>query len=156
MTTSDAIGARDALREVMRSIIPILCSVSLMACATKSETGAVAGAAGGAVVGGLVGGNTGALVGAAIGGLAGYSIGRDMEERDRRQVVYALESDQPVQWQNPDTGYRYEVQPQQTVVQRGRQCREFRMVADVEGQRHPEEVYGTACRQPDGSWEMVN
>ena len=35
----------------------------------------------------------------------------------------------------------------------GRYCREFQQVVNVGGQK--EESYGTACRQPDGSWEIV-
>lgn len=142
----------------MRSIIiPIVCGVSLIgsACATKRETGGVAGAVGGAAVGGIIGGRTGALVGAALGGLAGYAAGSAMEEQDRRQMAYALEANRPVTWQNPQTGYEYQVEPVDTYVERGRQCREFRMLADVQGEG-AEQVYGTACRAPDGSWEVVD
>lgn len=36
----------------------------------------------------------------------------------------------------------------------GRQCREFQQEVTIDGQR--QEAYGTACLQPDGSWEVVN
>jgi hypothetical protein len=36
----------------------------------------------------------------------------------------------------------------------GRYCREFQHEIDVGGQR--EQAYGTACRQPDGSWEVIS
>jgi len=36
----------------------------------------------------------------------------------------------------------------------GRQCREFRQEVMIGGKRT--EAYGTACLQPDGSWEVVN
>ena len=36
----------------------------------------------------------------------------------------------------------------------GRQCREFRQEVTIGGRRT--EAYGTACMQPDGSWEVVN
>ena len=65
-----------------------------------------------------------------------------------------LESNQPAQWSNPDTGYAYQVQPTRTFVEGSRECREFRMLA-TKGST-PEEVYGTACRQPDGTWQMSN
>lgn len=35
----------------------------------------------------------------------------------------------------------------------GRQCREFQQRVTIGGKT--EEAYGTACRQPDGSWEIV-
>lgn len=36
----------------------------------------------------------------------------------------------------------------------GRYCREFQQVITIGGRT--EEAYGTACRQPDGSWEVVS
>jgi surface antigen len=121
-------------------------------CATKRETGAAVGAVGGGTVGGLIGGSTGALIGVALGGLAGYGVGRAMEEEDRKQVAYALERNQSTSWTNPQTGYHYQVEPTRTVMQDGHQCRQFRVLGEVDGK--PEEVYGTACRQPDGAWEV--
>jgi hypothetical protein len=35
----------------------------------------------------------------------------------------------------------------------GRQCREFLQTVTIGGRS--EQAYGTACRQPDGSWELV-
>jgi surface antigen len=126
----------------------------LGACATKSGTGTAVGAGGGAIVGGALGGSTGALIGAAIGGIGGYAVGRQMEIEDQRRVALALEQNRAMYWENPDTGHEYSVQPTRTVYERGRECREFRMVGDVNGR--PDEVYGTACRAPDGSWQMVS
>ena len=58
------------------------------------------------------------------------------------------------QWVNPDTGYEYRMTPVDTYYQAPDQpCREFQMLVDMRGQ--PERVFGTACRQPDGSWEIV-
>jgi len=36
----------------------------------------------------------------------------------------------------------------------GRQCREFQQEVTIDGRRT--EAYGTACLQPDGSWEVMN
>ncbi len=127
--------------------------IAATACATKSGTGAAVGAGGGALVGAAVGGGTGALVGAALGGIGGYAVGREMELQDRERVARALEANRAARWQNPETGYEYQVQPTRTVYEQGRECREFRMIAEVEAR--PEEVYGTACRAPDGSWELL-
>jgi len=41
----------------------------------------------------------------------------------------------------------------ETYTERDPPCREFRMKAEVG--RGWEEVYGTACRQSDGSWRMM-
>jgi surface antigen len=123
-------------------------------CATKSGTGAAVGAVGGGLIGGAVGGSTGLLVGAVAGGLLGFAAGKSLEEEDRRRMAYAFETGQPTRWRNPNTGYAYEVDPMDTRVEGSRECREFRMLAES-GSR-PEEIYGTACRQPDGSWQLVN
>ncbi len=35
----------------------------------------------------------------------------------------------------------------------GRYCREYQTVVTIGGRA--EQAYGTACRQPDGSWQIV-
>jgi outer membrane protein OmpA-like peptidoglycan-associated protein len=60
--------------------------ITAVACATKTQTGAIIGAAGGAVAGGVIGkatGNTarGAIIGAAVGGAAGAIIGAQMDKQ---------------------------------------------------------------------------
>lgn len=93
----------------------------------------------------------GGLVGAAIGG----SIGRQMDERDRQYAGYALENVRtgvPSTWRNPDTGYEYEITPTETVETESGPCREYTLEALIGGKT--ETIYGTACRQADGSWKM--
>lgn len=138
-------------------ITALVLSTSLLAgagCATPSGTGAAAGATGGGLIGGIVGGTSGALIGVGLGALLGYGAGRYVEEQDRRRVAAALEANQPAYWTNPNTGYTYRVEPTGTVMERGRPCRNFRMFAEVDGR--PQEVNGTACRTPDGSWEILS
>jgi len=69
-------------------LAPALAGLLTLACATKSQTGAVVGAAGGAVVGGVVGhaaGSTasGVIIGAAAGGIVGGIIGAEMDKQAR-------------------------------------------------------------------------
>ena len=93
----------------------------------------------------------GGLVGAAIGG----SIGREMDARDREYAGYALENVRtgvPSTWRNPDTGYEYEITPTETYQTQSGPCREYTLEAMIGGK--PETIYGTACRQADGSWKM--
>ena len=62
---------------------------------------------------------------------------------------------QPVVWQNPDDHQQYTVTPVNTYQRNDeRYCREYITEAHVAGER--QQIYGTACRQPDGSWEIVN
>ena len=57
-------------------------------------------------------------------------------------------------WNNPRTRTSYEVTPKASYEREdGRYCREFISNATVAGRE--QQVYGTACWQPDGSWEIV-
>jgi surface antigen len=150
-------GTPSAPGTIMRSsLMTVVLGATLLttACATKSGTGTAVGGAAGGVLGYAVGGTTGLLIGAAAGGLFGYGAGKAMEEEDRRRAAIALEQNRAASWRNPETGYEYRVEPTDTRYLEGRECRDFRVLADVEGS--PEQLSGTACRQPDGSWQMLS
>lgn len=72
-------------------------------------------------------------------------------------LQYALENnptDQASDWVNPDTGHGGAVTPVRTYSDaQGRPCREFITTIIIGGRE--EQGYGTACRQPDGSWKIV-
>lgn len=56
-------------------------------------------------------------------------------------------------WSNPDTGNYGTITPTRTYEQQGRYCREYQQNVTVGGR--VQESYGTACRQPDGQWEII-
>ena len=124
--------------------------------------GSVLGGAVGGVLGSNVGKGTGqtvAIVGGTIlGVLVGGNIGRTMDQVDQNCVSQIMEhspTGRAVEWQNPDTGVSYEVVPTQTRQDtQGRYCREYQTTASVGGRT--QQVYGTACRQPDGSWKIIS
>jgi surface antigen len=95
--------------------------------------------------------------GTVLGAIVGGSVGHAMDLADRWYVTRTLEyapSREVVSWQNPDTRTRYELEPLATYEQPdGRYCREYRTAATIGGETR--EIYGTACRQPDGAWELV-
>lgn len=146
-------------------------ALTLAGCAGDDgpSGGEVAGAAGGAVVGGVVGSQigsgTGRLIatgaGAALGALVGQQIGKALSEEDEERMTAttgdALENNRTGEtstWNNPDTGHRGEVTPTETYRRDdGQPCREFRQTVYIDGE--PEQAYGTACRQPDGTWKIV-
>lgn len=144
--------------------------LSAAGCAQDGPSGGqIAGGAGGAVLGGVVGSQIGSgsgrLIatgaGAVIGALVGSEIGRRLSEGDEERLTRTtqdtLENNQTGQtssWENPDTGHRGEVTPTNTYrTESGRNCREYRHTIYIDGE--PEQAYGTACRQPDGSWKIV-
>jgi surface antigen len=71
---------------------------------------------------------------------------------------YALENNpanRPADWVNPDTGRSGAVLPVRTFQNtHGQPCREFISTITIGGRE--EQGYGTACRQPDGSWQIVS
>jgi len=73
-------------------------------------------------------------------------------------VQFALEnnkSNQSSDWVNPDTGNSGGVTPVKTYSNaQGQPCREFLSTIIIGGEQ--QQGYGTACRQPDGSWQIVS
>lgn len=142
-------------------MIAILTVVSgLQACANREEAGALTGAAAGAAVGSTIGSGSGKalaiFIGAVLGSSIGSTMGRYMDEQDRIRTSVILERNrthQPSTWKNPDTGNNYTVTPTRTYTAAAGPCREFTLDARVGG--NPEQLYGTACRQQDGSWKMI-
>lgn len=136
--------------------------VTLTGCAgtgPQEQSGMVIGGVLGGLLGSEVGrgrGRTAAIIlgtmaGAAIGG----SVGRSMDDLDRMRTAATLENVRTgvsSTWRNPDTGYRYTVTPTETYETPSGPCREYTINALIGGRT--EQVYGTACRQADGSWRM--
>jgi len=141
-----------------------LMAVTLSACSTaptRQDQGVLIGAIAGGLLGNTVGGGTGRVlatfVGTVAGAAIGGSIGRSMDETDRLNAAAAFEnvrSGVPSTWVNPDTGYEYVVTPNNTYESDEGPCREYTMDATIGG--NTEQVYGTACRQADGSWQIAD
>ena len=139
---------------------------------TNGQTGGgeVLGTLLGAAIGGLVGSQIGSgtgnkvAIGAGVlaGGLFGNKIGAQLDCQDQAYHVdttqNALEyqpTGQTSTWQNPDSGHSGAVTPTKTyTVNDGTPCREFTQTINVDGQA--EEVTATACRQEDGTWQMMD
>lgn len=132
---------------------------------SKSDIGTGLGAVGGAVIGSSFGKGSGRVVGGVLGALLGAGIGSSIgSSLDRADINYyrqaqqeALETAQPGQplpWNNPQSGHGGTITPSAPYQNAGGQyCREFTHKINVGGQS--ETGYGTACRQPDGSWQIV-
>ena len=79
---------------------------------TNEDIGRVLGGVGGAIVGSQFGGGSGKWVAAAVGAAGGFfvggEIGKYLDQRDRQGLAesrqQALDSGEPVTWNNPDTG----------------------------------------------------
>ena len=158
------------LRRNLRSSTAILVlAFAAAACTTtngdigpKAGVGAAIGAASGGLIGAAAGGGaTGIAAGVLLGGLLGGSVGNALDQADRR---YAAETAQrslefepagtTSTWYNPDSGHSGSFTPTRTYQDAsGTYCREYQQTVTVGGEE--QEAYGTACRQPDGSWKII-
>lgn len=131
----------------------------------KQDVGTLAGAIGGGIIGSNVGGGKGAIAGTIAGTLLGGAIGSSIgASLDRADMQYynttsqrALETAQPgttLPWENPQTGNYGSVTPRNYYRNDdGQYCREYSQTITVGGRT--ERGYGTACRQSDGTWRIV-
>ncbi len=96
------------------------------------------------------------------GAFLGSEVGKSLDRADQlyagKASYEALEyapAGAPVAWQNPDSGHYGSVTPIRTwQAAGGEYCREFQQQAAIGGEIQA--VYGTACRQPDGQWQVVD
>ena len=141
-------------------VFVLIISVSFGCATSYEQSGALTGAAVGAAVGSTIGrGRNRAFaiwLGAVVGANIGSTIGKHMDEQDRLRTADVLETQQthtPTTWVNPDTRNTYTVTPTRTYTIAEGPCREFTLDAKIGGKT--EQVYGTACRQSDGSWKVI-
>ncbi|MSO70518.1 MAG: glycine zipper 2TM domain-containing protein [Alphaproteobacteria bacterium] len=158
-----------------RTAIIGIAALSLSACAAdqsgydmhngRQVGGTLIGAAAGGLLGAQFGRGSGRLATTAAGTLAGAfigaSIGRNLDRRDRYYATQATEQaldygrpGDSIVWNNPETGHRGEVRPGRVyATPQAPYCREYEQTITVGGRA--ERGYGQACRQPDGSWQII-
>jgi surface antigen len=156
----------------LRLSVAGLAAISLAACtgdyqnAPKQTGGTLVGAAVGGLLGSKIGGGRGQLAavaaGTLLGGLIGNSVGQSLDRADRayatrtaHQTLEAAPTGAVAQWSNPDTGHSGTFTPVRTYqTNQGQYCREYQQTVTVGGK--VQSAYGTACRRPDGSWEIMS
>jgi surface antigen len=155
---------------IVERLCVVLLALMFASCASMSETyrenpKAILGGMGGGAAGGLIAAAAGANPGwiafsVLAGGLVGGAIGNKLDDRDKEMAAKAAQqafesnhTGQPATWQNPDSGASGTVTPTRTYqIEGGQYCREYTQDITVGGEKH--QSYGTACRQPDGSWKI--
>lgn len=153
-----------------RFAIVVLAALALGACQQgqgpdKTDIGTLLGGIGGAVAGAQIGSGSGRLAATAAGTLIGAFVGREVgKSLDRADVAAAQQAQnkahtapvgEKIVWSNPESGHSGSVTPvRQGTDSTGNQCREYQSTVTIGGKT--EQAYGTACRQPDGSWKVVN
>jgi surface antigen len=158
-------------RKSVQFVVPVvLLAFVLSSCAAmqqqykenpKALLGGVLGAAAGAGIAAAAGGSPGVIVASALGGaLVGGLVGHKLDNRDKQLAAQAAtkafeqnSAGQTSVWSNPDTGNSGSVTPTKTYqLATGQYCREYKQTIVIGGE--PQQSYGTACRQADGSWKV--
>jgi surface antigen len=149
------------MKNMKTAVLVCVLAVGAAGCTTTQGPQEQAGMVIGGVLGGLLGAQVddrdlrtvaiiaGTMAGAAIGG----AVGESMDETDRLKAAQSLEGVRTgvsSTWKNPDTGVEYQFTPTKTYESGSGPCREYTMEAIIGGKT--ETVYGTACRQADGTW----
>lgn len=144
----------------------LIASFMISGCENPKEAmGTIGGGALGALAGSAIGGGSGRVVAIAVGGVlgafAGNYLGKQLDNADKQKAAQAAQScfehtpqGQTSEWRNPDSGHSGTFTPVRTYKSsQGAYCREFQQTIVVGGKK--ENAYGTACRQPDGSWKII-
>jgi len=151
------------------AVIGGLAMPALTACTqgglTNQDVGTGIGAVTGAVLGSQFGEGSGktvaAVVGALAGAWAGNKVAAGMTAQDRGYYesaatrAVAAPVGQQIAWYNPQSGSQGTITP----VREGRDstgnaCREYQQTVTIGGKTT--QAYGTACKQADGSWKILN
>jgi surface antigen len=128
----------------------------------KADIGTAAGAIGGGVLGYQFGGGAGQALatvgGALLGGALGNSIGTSLDNADRNSYDIAsqraMETGQSQSWKNTHSGNYGTVYPSKRYTSvEGLYCREYNQTIYVDGVKHT--GHGTACREEDGTWQII-
>ncbi len=155
---------------ITRFTVVFAATLSLAACVSdqgdKQTLGTLIGAGLGGLAGSQVGSGTGQLVaigaGVLLGGLLGNEVGKSLDkadiayaERNAQETLEYQPTGSTATWINPDSGNSGSITPTATYQSAGGEyCREYQQTVTVGGDE--QSAYGTACRQPDGSWKLVN
>ena len=150
----------------MKQVAVLFILLLLVGCASGTQQGQGVGSIAGAIVGGVVGhqfgGGSGKTIatalGAVAGGLIGSELGRVYDKLNREEqsihtgtvssTIQTSKIGEGNQWYNPQTGNSGRV----VITKQEGYCREYQQIIVIGGREH--EGYGTACRQPDGSWKI--
>ncbi|MBI1328088.1 MAG: glycine zipper 2TM domain-containing protein [Alphaproteobacteria bacterium] len=155
------------MKKILLSAL-IISSLALAGCETGGKKQTI-GTGAGAILGGLAGSQFGSGkgqlvavgVGTLLGALAGSEIGQSLDRADMmyaqqaQQRAYNAPVGQSISWNNPESGNYGTYTPTRNGTDAaGRYCREYRQTINVGGRS--ETAVGTACENPDGTWQVVS
>lgn len=130
---------------------------------TKETVGSLGGAVAGGVIGSRFGGGSGkaaaTIAGTVLGAYLGNQIGASLDRADQAYAsqafnqAYAAPVGQSINWNNPKSGNNGTITTTRDgYSSAGYYCREFQQTISVGGRS--QQAYGTACQNPDGTWQI--
>ena len=153
-------------RMAMVLAVPLMLTLAACESGTQKQTaGTVLGGVAGGLIGSTIGSGSGKtaaiLAGAAIGAVAGNQVGASLDDRDRERATTNTQrtleqypTGETNTWRNPDSGNYGSTTPTSTFTNaEGQPCREYQSTVTVAGKQ--QQAYGTACRDAEGNWRIV-
>ena len=155
---------------MMKVLIAGVAALVLAACTTdglpiKQTAGALGGGVAGGVLGSQFGKGNGQLLatagGTLIGAFLGSELGKSLDRADTLAATqaanqaYAAPLGQTIRWNSPESGHSGSITPvREGRTQASSYCREFQQTITVGGRQ--QQATGQACRQADGTWQIVS
>ena len=126
----------------------------------KEDVGTAVGVVGGGIIGSTIGGGAGRTIaiigGGLLGGILGNSVGKSLDRADMASYEQAsqnaMETGHTRTWKNGDNHGKI-VPYKRYTNDEGQYCREYTQTIYVGDERH--QGHGTACRESDGTWRIV-
>lgn len=149
-------------------LMTTLCMLGNSGCSqtrgNNQTTGAILGGVTGALAANSIGKGSGrvaaTMLGAFVGTVVGSELGAYLDEIDQQKADEAFVAatrapvGRTIRWNNPNSGHHGTVTTiRDGMASNGEYCREFQSKIMVGGKE--QDAYGTACRRPDGSWEII-
>ncbi len=150
--------------------IPLVVILSLSGCGQRLSNAELIGVAAGGIAGGFVGAQIGhgvwnltwMAIGAGGGAVAGYELGRKLEESDwvfynniTSHDLASSTNGEMFNWTNPETGNSGVIRPVSTYkMVNGMICKGYR--STVAFSDEVQSGTGTACQNRGGEWQMIS
>lgn len=158
------------MTQIKNISLTLILTVALTGCSNlqssnKQQTGGFLGSIVGGILGSNVGSGKGQLAaiigGTMLGSHFGSSVGKSLDRADQAYIYRAQSTafttpiGHQINWHNPQSGHSGSIIPVRDGSSvRGEHCREFQQTIYIDGNQH--QAHGSACRQSDGTWRIVN
>lgn len=154
-----------AFRRFIAAGTAIVIALAAAGCSQTTGPNEAGGTVLGAVAGGLIGSRFGGgagkvaavMAGTMIGGFLGNQVGRSLDDEAQARAAEAqaaaVSSGRRYDWRGQGGSYGY-VEPGPAYTDSSGTCRTYTHTIYIDGR--PRNGTGTACRNPDGTWQIVS